>query len=150
MSGRGTSVIVDAHNFHTGTDGGGTIGNNSDLKAATSEQFGHLWRQPAYRQMLQSMEFEPQVPVNWTVAPGNGYTGALVWTNASVSNNGTFPQYAPSSTHLDMNHCIMPHGRATLAPGTLFGPASVEYIEPGEGMEFNTKWLQLLKPRIKS
>lgn len=46
------------------------------------------------------MEFEPQVPVNWTVAPGNGYTGALVWTNASVSNNGTFPQYAPSSTHL--------------------------------------------------
>ena len=40
----------------------------------------------------------------------------------------------PELTKLaDMNHCIMPHGRATLAPGTLFGPASVEYIEPGEG-----------------
>ncbi|RMY14815.1 hypothetical protein D0868_01228 [Hortaea werneckii] len=35
----------------TGTDGGGTIGNNSDLKAATSERIGHLWRQLASRQI---------------------------------------------------------------------------------------------------
>ncbi|KAI7549220.1 hypothetical protein KC331_g3936 [Hortaea werneckii] len=49
MSRRGAYVTVDAHNYirygsanRTGTDGGGTICNTSDPKAATSEQFGYL------------------------------------------------------------------------------------------------------------
>ncbi|RMY65216.1 hypothetical protein D0863_09269 [Hortaea werneckii] len=49
MSRRGAYVTVDAHNYirygsanRTGTDGGGTIGNSSDPKAATSEQCGYL------------------------------------------------------------------------------------------------------------
>ena len=110
----------------TGTDGGSTIGNNSDPKAATSEQFGHFWRQLASRHIYNpnvifGINNEPhdmptamilrnnQAAIDGIraagasqliLAPGNGYTGAQIWTNASVSNNGISPQYAPSAAYL--------------------------------------------------
>ncbi|RMY14816.1 hypothetical protein D0868_01227, partial [Hortaea werneckii] len=34
--------------------------------------------------------------------------------------------------------------------GPLLGSTYVENIEPGESMEFNTMWLQVLGPHIKS
>ncbi|KAI7288158.1 hypothetical protein KC345_g87 [Hortaea werneckii] len=255
MSRRGAYVIVDAHNYmrygslnSTGTDGGSTIGNNSDPKAATSEQFGHFWRQLASRHrynpnVIFGINNEPhdmptamilrnnQAAIDGIraagasqliLAPGNGYTGAQVWTNASVSNKGISPQYAPSSAYLgelwdpidnfaydihvyfdydnsashaqcvhgvnqlydatrwlqqqkasgflsefgggDNAHCLSVLnntisylennsewiGWAIWGAGPLLGPAYFENIEPGEGMEFNTTWLQLLEPHIKS
>ncbi|KAI7512357.1 hypothetical protein KC347_g2543 [Hortaea werneckii] len=224
MSRRGAYVIVDAHNYmrygslnSTGADGGTTIGNNSDPKAATSGQFGHFWRQLASRHIYNpnvifGINNEPhdmptamifrnnQAAIDGIraagasqliLAPGNGYTGDQVWTNASVSNNGISPQYAPSSAYRGVNqlydatrwlqqqkasgflsefgggdnaHCLSVLndtisylennsewiGWAIWGAGSLLGPAYFENIEPGEGMEFNSTWLQLLEPRIKS
>ncbi|KAI7363470.1 hypothetical protein KC354_g6465 [Hortaea werneckii] len=82
MSRRGAYVTVDAHNYirygsanRTGTDGGGTIGNSSDPKAATSEQSAIDGIRAAGASQL-------------ILAPSNGYTGAQVWTMSSVSRNG--------------------------------------------------------------
>ncbi|KAI7218049.1 hypothetical protein KC333_g3860 [Hortaea werneckii] len=70
-------------------------------------------------------------PSKSTLTPDNGYIGAQVWTIISDIHMNMYVDYNNSASHAHcghgMSHCLMPHG-----------------------MEFNTKWLQLLKPRIKS
>ncbi|KAI6888509.1 hypothetical protein KC363_g3116 [Hortaea werneckii] len=195
MSRRGTYVIVDAHNYMRY----GSLNSTASRHIYNPNVIFGINNEP--HDMPTAMIFRNnQAAIDGIraagasqliLAPGNGYTGDQVWTNASVSNNGISPQYAPSSAYRGVNqlydatrwlqqqkasgflsefgggdnaHCLSVLndtisylennsewiGWAIWGAGSLLGPAYFENIEPGEGMEFNSTWLQLLEPRIKS
>ncbi|KAI7160948.1 hypothetical protein KC349_g3157 [Hortaea werneckii] len=86
----------------TGTDGGGIIGNNSgiynpNVNFGINNQPHDMPTAMILRNGQAAIDgIRAAGPSQLTLVPGNGYTGAQVWTNAFVSNNGTFPEYAPS------------------------------------------------------
>ncbi|RMY69373.1 hypothetical protein D0864_11125 [Hortaea werneckii] len=206
MSRRGAYVIVDAHNSSR------HIYNPNVMFGINNEPHDMPTAMILRNNQAAIDGIRAAGASQLILAPGNGYTGAQVWTNASVSNNGISPQYVPSSAYLgelwdpidnfaydihvyfdydnslnqlydatrwlqqqkasgflsefgggDNAHCLSILnntisylednsewiGWAIWGAGPLLGPAYFENIEPGEGMEFNTTWLQLLQPRIK-
>ncbi|KAI6819360.1 hypothetical protein KC332_g8188 [Hortaea werneckii] len=110
MSRRGAYVIVDAHNYmrygslnSTGTDGGTSF--SSHIQPERHFGINNEPHEMPTAMILRNNQaaidgIRAAGASQLILAPGNGYTGAQVWTNTSVSNNGISPQYAPSSTYL--------------------------------------------------
>lgn len=123
----GSYVLIDPHNYmryNNASDqpwSGSVIGNTSDLRAATTQQFASFWHELASR-----FRYNPNVifginnePHNMTtelilrndqaaidairyagasqlvLVPGNGFTNAEIWTN--TSGNGLEPGSTPNS-----------------------------------------------------